>query len=157
MSGSKSSIVSEDVSSSTITSSDYKLYPSRWILLISVTLLNLANYSHWVAFASVAKQGAEYYQVSGPEVNHGLFIKNTGCQWQWPNILNQILDWKGISNYQINNELFSLLKHEFSKILCFRLIWFPWYHMAFVFLSVLWLCTLLRDEVWGLASCLVLG
>ena len=80
MSGSKSSIVSEDVSSSTITSSDYKLYPSRWILLISVTLLNLANYSHWVAFASVAKQGAEYYQVSGPEVNCGLFIKIQGVQ-----------------------------------------------------------------------------
>jgi len=69
MSGSKSSIVSEDVSSSTITTSEYKLYPSRWILLISVTLLNLANYSHWVAFASVAKQGAEYYQVTGPEVD----------------------------------------------------------------------------------------
>ena len=46
----------------------YEVYSSRWIILLAVTLLNLANYSHWVAFASVAKQAAEYYQVSGPEV-----------------------------------------------------------------------------------------
>ena len=49
-------------------SSKYQVYSSRWILLLAVTLLNLANYSHWVAFASVAKQAAGYYQVSGPEV-----------------------------------------------------------------------------------------
>ena len=67
MSDSDGSIISE-VSSSIPSISGYKLYSSRWILLISVTLLNLANYSHWVAFASVAKQAAEYYQVSGPEV-----------------------------------------------------------------------------------------
>jgi len=47
----------------------YEVYSSRWIILLAVTLLNLANYSHWVAFASVAKQAAEYYQVSGPEVD----------------------------------------------------------------------------------------
>ena len=46
----------------------YQVYSSRWIVLVAVTLLNLANYSHWVAFASVAKQAAEFYQVSGPEV-----------------------------------------------------------------------------------------
>ena len=44
------------------------MYGSRWILLIAVTLLNLANYSHWIAFASVAKQAAEFYEKSGPEV-----------------------------------------------------------------------------------------
>ena len=49
----------------------YQVYSSRWILLLAVTLLNLANYSHWVAFASVAKKAAEYYQVSGPEVTWG--------------------------------------------------------------------------------------
>lgn len=69
MSGSKSSIISDSVSTAS-SSSSYTLYSSRWILLISVTLLNLANYSHWVAFASVAKQAAEYYQVSGPEVGY---------------------------------------------------------------------------------------
>eukprot|EP00090_Calanus_glacialis_P012651 TRINITY_DN21256_c0_g1_i4.p1 TRINITY_DN21256_c0_g1~~TRINITY_DN21256_c0_g1_i4.p1 ORF type:complete len:512 (-),score=133.86 TRINITY_DN21256_c0_g1_i4:86-1621(-) len=52
-----------------IPSSKYQVYSSRWILLLAVTLLNLANYSHWVAFASVAKQAAGYYQVSGPEVD----------------------------------------------------------------------------------------
>ena len=51
------------------TSQEYRVYRSRWVLLISVTLLNLANYSHWVAFASVAKVGAEYYGVTGPEVD----------------------------------------------------------------------------------------
>jgi len=50
-------------------STKYQVYSSRWILLLAVTLLNLANYSHWVAFASVAKQAAEFYQVSGPEVD----------------------------------------------------------------------------------------
>ena len=48
---------------------EYRVYRSRWLLLVSVTLLNLANYSHWVAFASVAKVGAEYYEVTGPEVD----------------------------------------------------------------------------------------
>ena len=70
MSDSDGSIISEvstSSPSSTGSISGYTLYSSRWILLISVTLLNLANYSHWVAFASVAKQAAEYYQVSGPE------------------------------------------------------------------------------------------
>ena len=78
MSGSKSSIISESCSGSvsSSSSSSYTLYSSRWILLISVTLLNLANYSHWVAFASVAKQAAEYYQVSGPEVGQCRSILN---------------------------------------------------------------------------------
>ena len=75
MSSSSSSIVSEEDASGARSSpslsdsgSGFRLYSSRWLLLISVTLLNLANYSHWVAFASVAKQGAEYYHVTGPEV-----------------------------------------------------------------------------------------
>ena len=76
MSSSGNSIVSEDTESTSGTSpslsesdSRYRLYGSRWLLLVAVTLLNLANYSHWVAFASVAKQGAEYYHVTGPEVS----------------------------------------------------------------------------------------
>lgn len=78
MSSSGNSIISEDTESASgsgtppsLSESDnsYRLYGSRWLLLIAVTLLNLANYSHWVAFASVAKQGAEYYHVTGPEVD----------------------------------------------------------------------------------------
>ena len=75
MSSSGNSFVSESCSASgtspSLSESDssFRLYRSRWLLLIAVTLLNLANYSHWVAFASVAKQGAEYYHVTGPEVS----------------------------------------------------------------------------------------
>ena len=47
----------------------YQVYPARWVLLVSVVLLNLANYSHWVAFPAVAKQAAAYYQVTGEQVN----------------------------------------------------------------------------------------
>ena len=39
----------------------FKVYPERWWLLMTVVLLNLANYSHWVAFPSVAKNAAKYY------------------------------------------------------------------------------------------------
>ena len=34
----------------------YRSYPERWWLLLTVVLLNLANYSHWVAFPSVTKE-----------------------------------------------------------------------------------------------------
>ena len=33
-------------------------------------LLPSANYAHWIAFPAVAKQAAEYYRVSGPEVQY---------------------------------------------------------------------------------------
>ncbi len=33
----------------------YHSYPERWWLLATVILLNLANYSHWVAFPAVTK------------------------------------------------------------------------------------------------------
>ena len=36
----------------------YRSYPERWWLLLTVVLLNLANYSHWVAFPSVTKESA---------------------------------------------------------------------------------------------------
>ena len=43
----------------------FKVYPERWWLLLTVVLLNLENYSHWVAFPSIAKNAAKYYdQVS---------------------------------------------------------------------------------------------
>ncbi len=83
MSSSGNSIISEDTESTSGSGtppslsepdSRYRLYGSRWLLLVAVTLLNLANYSHWVAFASVAKQGAEYYHVTGPEVRQHLIF-----------------------------------------------------------------------------------
>lgn len=58
----------------------YEVYPQRWWLLATVVLLNLANYSHWVAFPSVAKNAAKYYDQTGermdliPTVSYGLGI-----------------------------------------------------------------------------------
>ena len=40
----------------------YRSYPSRWLLLLSVLLLTLANYSHWIAFAAVMSKAAHFYQ-----------------------------------------------------------------------------------------------
>ena len=36
--------------------SEYPLHPSRWPLLASVILLNLANYAHWVAFPGIQQR-----------------------------------------------------------------------------------------------------
>jgi len=47
----------------------HRVYGRRWLVLVAVTLLNLANYSHWISFAAVAKHAAQFYQVSGPEVD----------------------------------------------------------------------------------------
>ena len=46
----------------------HRVYGRRWLVLVAVTLLNLANYSHWISFAAVAKHAAQFYRVSGPEV-----------------------------------------------------------------------------------------
>ena len=47
----------------------YVSYPERWWMLLTVVLLNLANYSHWVAFPSVTKQAAVYYDQSGERMD----------------------------------------------------------------------------------------
>jgi hypothetical protein len=58
----------------------YHSYPERWWLLLTVILLNLANYSHWVAFPSVMKMAAKYYDQDGdtmdliPTVSYGLGV-----------------------------------------------------------------------------------
>ena len=55
-------------------------YGSRWWLVVSVVLLNLANYSHWVSFPAVTKISAKYYDQSGemmdriPTVSYALGI-----------------------------------------------------------------------------------
>jgi len=62
-------VANKKQSTSSSTSTTYILYKSRWPLLCAVTLLNLANYSHWISFASVAKHAAAFYDVSGPEID----------------------------------------------------------------------------------------
>ena len=48
----------------------YQVYPQRWWLLMSVILLNTANDAHWVAFPSVAKQTAKYYDKTGEVMDY---------------------------------------------------------------------------------------
>lgn len=58
----------------------YQVYPQRWWVLATVVILNLANYSHWVAFPSIAKNAAKHYDQSGermdliPTVSYGLGV-----------------------------------------------------------------------------------
>lgn len=58
----------------------YVSHPQRWWLLVTVILLNLANYSHWVAFPSVTKMAAKYYDQAGetmdliPTISYGLGV-----------------------------------------------------------------------------------
>jgi len=53
----------------------FKSYPERWWLLATVVILNLANYSHWVAFPSVAKNAAKYYDQVKKSLQN-IIIKN---------------------------------------------------------------------------------
>lgn len=42
---------------------------ARWWLMGTVTLLNLANYAHWIAFPVVAKKASIYYDVTGDQLD----------------------------------------------------------------------------------------
>ena len=63
-----------------ITIFQYRGYPERWWILIIVLLLNLANASHLVAFPSVARLAAKYYEQTDemmeliPKISFGLGI-----------------------------------------------------------------------------------
>ena len=46
-----------------------KLYHDRWWILITVCLVNFANYSHWIAFAAVTKNAAKYYDQPGDKID----------------------------------------------------------------------------------------
>ena len=39
----------------------YRSYSRRWFLLWTVTLLNVANYAHWISYASVYSKGIYQY------------------------------------------------------------------------------------------------
>jgi len=58
----------------------YRVYPERWVILVAVFLLNVANYAHWVAYPSVNKVAAEYYDQAGdvmdwiPTLSYGLGV-----------------------------------------------------------------------------------
>jgi len=44
------------------------LYINRWLVLSSALLLNVANYSGWISFASVTSKAADYYRVSDSSI-----------------------------------------------------------------------------------------
>ena len=58
----------------------YRVYPERWWILVAVFLLNISNYAHWVAFPSVNKTAAKYYDQAGdkmdwiPTLSYGLGV-----------------------------------------------------------------------------------
>ena len=41
---------------------------TRWWIMGTVILLNLANFAHWIAFPAIAKKAAAYYDVSGKDI-----------------------------------------------------------------------------------------
>ena len=56
------------------TDQTYRSYPQRWSLVLSVALLNIANYSHWISFASVNSKAAIFYEVSTDDITRYLNI-----------------------------------------------------------------------------------
>ena len=52
----------------------YRSYPRRWLILASVLLLNLANYSHWISYASVQSKAAAFYDVSTADIQTVLTV-----------------------------------------------------------------------------------
>ena len=40
----------------------YRLYTSRWLVLLTVTLLNLSSNALWISYSAVANLAAEYFQ-----------------------------------------------------------------------------------------------
>ena len=49
--------------------SQYKLYPKRWYILLTVCFLNLGSYSHWMAFPSVSSLAAKYYDQTNEKMD----------------------------------------------------------------------------------------
>ncbi len=46
----------------------YRIYGRRWLVLLSVLLLNTANYSGWISFAAVTSKAAAFYRVSDSDI-----------------------------------------------------------------------------------------
>ena len=46
-----------------------KLYKERWWILSSVCLIQFANFGHWIAFGSVTKVTAVYYDQPGDRMD----------------------------------------------------------------------------------------
>ncbi len=42
----------------------YKSYPQRWWILISVVILTISNFAHWISFASVTSKSSIFFRRS---------------------------------------------------------------------------------------------
>ena len=47
----------------------YKVYRSRWVVLLTVTLLNLSNNALWISYSSVVNVSAKYFDKSANEMD----------------------------------------------------------------------------------------
>ena len=46
----------------TVSSTEYKLYPSRWGVFITVLMFNLANNGLWICLGAVGTKAADFYE-----------------------------------------------------------------------------------------------
>ena len=47
----------------------YKSYPDRWWVLASVSMIQFANFGHWIAFGAVTKVTAVFYDQLGDRID----------------------------------------------------------------------------------------
>jgi hypothetical protein len=47
----------------------YKSYPQRWWILISVVILTISNFAHWICFASVTSKSSIFFQRSNKDIS----------------------------------------------------------------------------------------
>ena len=47
----------------------YKTYPDRWLVLASVSIIQFANFGHWIAFGAVTKVTAVFYDQPGDRID----------------------------------------------------------------------------------------
>ena len=48
---------------------DYKAYGQRWVVLVCVVLLTIANNALWISFATVNSKAAEYFDKTSSEID----------------------------------------------------------------------------------------
>ena len=73
----------------------YQVYPERWWILACVTLVYGGNYCHWIAYPSVGKVAAKYYNQTG-EVIDMIPTLSTGTGIPLALIATYLVDSRGI-------------------------------------------------------------
>lgn len=97
----------------------HNLYPQRWWLVITVILMNLANYSHWVAFPSVAKSVAKHYDQPG-EIIDLIPTVSYGCAIPFTLVATYVVESSGLKTGLLIGGLLTGLGKFFSACLIFN-------------------------------------